>query len=136
MTLSSDDQQLLADLRQLDLVFATKDCWIKHTLAKRDGNNVLCHCIAGGIIRVVVNPTDPKDYNVMLLLEPRAQRMRRALGFDTTSEMLNYNDFGLAKFTSVKRKIYDAIRKLAPTKKGRKPKVTPVTSTPTCASSS
>jgi hypothetical protein len=114
----TDREQLIADLNTLDKLFATPETWGRGRLISTNSANVTCRCLAGGIMKVVSNP-DPADYNVMLLLEPRAQRVVKALGFDHRPDIFPWNDAGTTNFKAVRAKIRSAIRTLVPTKIGR-----------------
>lgn len=116
-----DTQQLIADLQALDKIFSTAEGWGRHRLISTDGK---CFCLAGGIIKVVSDPA-PADYDIMLMLEPRAQHMRKALGFDHISDLLTYNAAGTTRFPGLKKTIQAAINRLGPPKRTGRPRKQP-----------
>lgn len=119
------EQQTINDLIQLEKLFTDpvnwgRDNWRKEQAKAHDG---FCYCVGGGIAKVIGEQEYRSEY---MMLEPRAQKMRKALGFETTGEMVYWNDAKttthLALMTRISRTIREAQLLLNPKMptKGRK----------------
>lgn len=102
--------QLHSDLVALDAAFATPQDWVKGGY-RREVDGKECHCLVGKAM--VIAQVPPSS---MSIYEPRVRNMITALGFDSISDALAFNDNGNTAFKALKLRIDTAIRAHAPPK--------------------
>jgi hypothetical protein len=114
---------LYEDLLALKELYSKPDTWCKSAYKSTSPSGTDCYCLAGGMMFVA----GCTEFTAMSLLEPRVQRMYRAMGFANSCNLLRYNDDGgHCSQAAVRNRIDLYLKRLRkPTKPGPKPKRKP-----------
>jgi hypothetical protein len=103
------EQQTVNDLIQLEKLFTNPHNWGRATWRRKNIGTTdgFCYCLGGGMAKVIGETEYRSEY---MMLEPRVQKMRKALGFENTGEMVNWNDAMTTTYLSLMTRISRTIR--------------------------